>query len=1154
MSSNTIILYDEDGDTPDWLEIVNKGNTSVNLSEYYLSDSKKDLLKWKMPGLKLGSDKYLLVYASGKDRLQAPLTWHTVIDVNQNWRYTVPTSEPPLTWKLAGFSDGDWLTGPSGIGFGDNDDYTVINSGIISVFMRKKFTVTNLTTVKSMWFHMDYDDGFVAYLNGTEIARAGLGQPGSVVNFNTSATSHEAKMYSGGRPDGFDISNFIHLLNSSDNVLAIQVHNAGQNSSDLSAIPFLSLGYSGETGTNTRVSQYLDMPALYPHSNFKLSSAGETVYLTFKDGSISDSVKFDIIPTNYSFGRNINNLTNWGFFAIPTPGLPNQSQFLTDVVKGEVKFSVNEMFLKSPVYLSLSGAQNGEEIRFTENGSEPTIASKKYQTGILINKNKVVRARIFKTGAIPGKVAARTYIFDEKPSLQVFSISTDSLNLWDIDSGIYILGKNYENKEPYYGANFWQDWEKPASIELTGVDGKQVFAMNGGIKIFGGWSRAHPQKSLSVFFRNEYGDPVLKDVRLFKSKPQITSFKSFVLRNSGNDYGVTRFRDGMMTNLVKKMNIDIQAFEPSVLYLNGMYWGLINLREKVNEDYLENNHKVNANELDLLEGNAVTLEGTNADYLEIIDFITRNSLVSNENYEKIASQIDIDNYIDYQLTQIYVNNRDWPGNNIKYWRPHSENGKWRWILFDTDFGFGIWGNTDYLLNTVQFALETNGPAWPNPPWSTLLLRKLVENQKFRNKFLNRYADMLNTTFVPERVIAQIDSIAAIIRPEITRNNQKWNNLPLMSWEYHVDKMRIFARNRVQNVQTHLNERFVKAGIYEITLANSPSLAGTINLNTINVPGEMWKGKYFENVPVTLTAKAFRGYKFRHWEVNGVTVLDKTIELNLKKATTVKAVYEVQIDDGNSVVINEINYNSAIEKDAGDWIELYNWGRVDLDISGWVFKDGDNTHKYIIPANTILKTRQYLVLCRSLIGFSTVHPGVVNKIGNFDFGLGSPADQVRLFDNTGLLVDSVSYSGVAPWPVGPNGAGPSLELIKYNLDNTLAGSWKSSSENLGTPGRTNSITTNPGLFAIGKPEKELSIFPNPFTSETKIKIQNNWGKPMTVLIYSMEGRIVRQDVTPGNEYVWNGENQAGQKLQSGIYICKVQSDNNIFTGKIILGKR
>ena len=1152
MSSNTFVVYDEDGDTPDWLEIVNFGSTAGNLSDYYLSEGKKNLLKWQLPDYHLQPNETFLVYASGKDRLQIPLQWHTIIDVGQLWKYFLPKNEPSASWKSYSFAETGWLTGPTGIGFGDNDDNTVIPTGTISVFMRKKFTVTNLNELKSLWFHMDYDDGFVAYLNGTEIARAGLGTAGSAVPYNMSASSHEAKIYQGGSPDAFNISDFISLLNEKENVLAIQVHNAGTGSSDLSAIPFLTVGYAEKIELNAPVSHYFQMPILYPHSNFKLSSLGETLSLTFKDGTVIDSISYGIIPANFSIGRELNNIENWGFFATPTPGLINDTPIASDIVRSEIQFSISEMFLKTSRQLTFTGALAGEEIRYTLNGNEPTENSILFRGPIELTKNTVVRARVFKAGALPGKITSRTYLFDAPPTLPLISISTDSMNLWDNESGIYVLGDSYTNENPYFGANFWEDWEKPASIEMTGIDGGRVFSLNCGIKIFGAWSRARPQKSLAVFFRNEYGDPVLENVQLFKSKP-INSFKSLVLRNSGNDYDYTRFRDGMMTDLVKDMNTDIQAFEPVILYLNGQFWGHINLREKINENYLASNFKVDADKVDLLEYESSVIEGSNAEYLEMLEFLKSNSLASDANYEFAASQIDISNFIDYQLSEIYFNNRDWPGNNIKFWKPQTEDGLWRWIMFDTDFGFGIYNSNDFTLNTIQFALEPNGPNWPNPPWSTFLLRKLVENTRFKHAFINRFADMMNTTFVVNSVVSKIDSIAAIIQPEIQRHYNRWNAPSPGGWQNSVQVMRNFALNRVSYVQSHINQQFVHAGIFEVTLSNSPSIAGSIKINTIEVSGNSWKGKYFENVPISVTAKAGRGYRFKQWEVNGVVALDQTIEVNLKKATTIKAIYEVTVDDGNSVVINEINYNSSVEYDAGDWVEIFNWGRIDLDISGWILKDDDDTHQFIIPENTILKSKEFFVFCRNTDNFIAIHPNVTNYLGNMDFGLASTGDVVRLYDNLGFWVDSVSFGSELPWPVEPNGNGPTLELRHYSNDNTIAESWNASLENLGTPGRENSVTTSSDLIAENNSEKQLMVYPNPFTTETRIKIENNGFEPMKIQIFTLDGRLVRNEISTVNEYVWKGDNQAGQKLQPGFYICKVQAENTLYSAKIILSR-
>jgi hypothetical protein len=811
------------------------------------------------------------------------------------------------------------------------------------------------------------------------------------------------------------------------------------------------------------------------------------------------------------------------------------------------------MFLASTQKLSFSGIAEGETVRFTLDSSDPDENSPEFRKPIDINKNMVVRARAFKPGAAPGKIVSRTYIFDAKPTLPVVAITTDSMNLWDNETGIYILGDSYQAEEPHLGANYWEDWEKPAGIEMAGTDGKRLFTMNCGIKIFGAWSRMRPQKSLAVFFRNEYGDPSLEGVQLFHSKP-ITSFKSLVLRNAGNDYDYTRFRDGFMTDLVKETDNDIQAFEPVILYLNGKYWGHINLREKVNENYLASNFGVDPDNVDILEKNGVIVEGRNEDYVELLEFLHANSLMTDDNYEIVAGKIDINNYIDYMLSQIYFDNRDWPGNNVKYWRERTETGKWRWIMFDTDFGFGLYNGSAYSLNTIQFALDaanTNPDYWPNPAWSTLFFRKLTENTKFKNAFINRFADMMNTTFLADRVVAKIDSFANIIQPEIYRHYQRWSVPSEGNWNSAVQNMRTFANNRAANVRNHITLQFTRAGIFDVNTVISPAVAGGIYLNTIHIQAENWTGKYFQNVPIKLTATPKQGYKFSHWEINGTKNLNNTIEISLTKVTTCKAVFEETVNDGNSVVINEINYKSAENADAGDWIELFNWGRVDLDISGWVMKDSETDHIFTIPGNTVLKSNEYLVVCASAINFSSIHPEVSNKTGDFDFGLGASGDAVRLFAINGILVDSVAFGSAAPWAIEPNGTGKTLELRHHTFDNSVADNWKSSVADFGTPGRDNSIYVGNETELLVKEEKQLLVYPNPFSAETTIRFANPYFEQARISIFSVDGRLIRSVTTSQNEFIWNGENHNGQRVQPGIYICRVISGNKEYSAKILM---
>ena len=221
--------------------------------------------------LTVNPGEYLIVFASGKDRRDVPVNWNTLVSQGDDWKYLVPTAEPTTNWRLAGFDDASWKTGKSGFGQGDNDDATVV-AVPRSIFLRKKINITNAASVRQLVLHMDYDDGFVAYLNGVEIAREQMLGKGALPRFDETASGqHEALMYQNLAPEKFLVSNHSAILKSGENILAIQVHNVNTSSSDLSAIPFLSVE-TIEKPANPRIVELLNLGKNELHTNFKISA------------------------------------------------------------------------------------------------------------------------------------------------------------------------------------------------------------------------------------------------------------------------------------------------------------------------------------------------------------------------------------------------------------------------------------------------------------------------------------------------------------------------------------------------------------------------------------------------------------------------------------------------------------------------------------------------------------------------------------------------------------------------------------------------------------------------------------------------------------------------------------------------------------------
>ena len=1150
VSSNGDSFYDEDGDTPDWIEIYNSSDELINLSGYGITDDVNDLSKWTFPSYDLAANDFLVVFASNKDRKDHVVQWDAKVDWGDTWRYWIGNSAPISNWELPQTDIGFWPQGQSGFGYGDNDDNTEIPQ-TVSVYVRKEFEIEDPSIILKALFHIDYDDGYIAYLNGIEFSRRNLGSTGSTV-YHTSTTTglHEAEIYAGGFPETVDIDLADFPILEGINTLAVQVHNYTSNSSDLSCIPFLTLGYGSIVDGVTEPSEYITIPNSFLHTNFRLDSDGEILLLSTGDEEILDSINVIELETDMSFGRQTES-NQWGLFDEPTPGTSNPySSYEGSLSKPQ--FSLESGFYDSnQLQIELESNDDGASIHFTLDGSPPTPSDLEYEYPITINSSTVVRARSFLDGWLKSNITTKTYLLSEEPpaGLPAIFITTDLNSFFDDDTGMYVMGPNADTWNfPYFGANFWEDWERPIHFEILEVDGTGYDA-DAGVKIFGGWSRAFPQKSLSIFSRSHIG-PSVFEYKLFPNS-DIEKYESFVLRNSGNDWESTMLRDGFITGLTDELDIDHQRYRPSALYINGEFWGIQNIREKVNEHFIASNHSISSEHIDLLDIQGVNDEnivhGTNADYIELINYLETQNINDPAIENALDNWIDIDSYMSYQAFQIFVDNRDWPGNNIKFWRDHRVGGKWRWILYDTDFGFGIWDQYAYTFNTLRFALDPNGPGWPNPPWSTFVFRKLMENENFQNSFINIYCDMLNTVLLPEFLTTRLDSISGNIEEMIPVHRARWFNdgewpNSTTNWENRLNQMENFADQRRNYAIMHLMDEFELPSLSQITIARTPESGGLVKVNTIDISETSWQGYYFPTVPIQVKAIHSDGFEFGYWLEFPDS--SSTMKLDIQDAMTLTAVFLPTELTSGSLVINEINYNSSEDHESSDWIEIFNPGDMDIDVSGYKLKDDNNDHSYNLPDDTIIPSGGYLVISNDLEAFSELYSSQISIVGPFDFGFGGGGDEVKIFDQDGVLVDSVSYDDESPWPLEPDGGGPTLELKNSNLDNELAESWSSSS-GYGSPGEQNTSYLNVNDLKDPGPEEYalLNAYPNPFNGSINIPIIIPSQTNSKVIIFNVLGQKITEISIEhfgiGKHTIsWNGQNELGNDVGSGVYFAQL----------------
>ena len=1140
MSVNKSTIADEDNDFADWIELYNRSDSSQQLSGFGLSDDPTEPLKWVFPDVSMAQGEHVLVFASGKDRRE-PIYWDTIITRGDVWKYRKGTSQPPSSWKRNGYNDSGWTGGPSGFGYGDGDDATVVQ-GAVTVYVRKKFQIDNSAAVMRLALHVDYDDAFVAWLNGVEVARANIGAPGQTVRYNSTADGgHEALMIQGLPPQFFDISDHIDLLENGDNVLALEVHNVGSNSSDMTLIPFLSIGWPVDQHNRHTPPDFLSLNSAQLHTNFKLKGGGEFLALVDSSGAVLDSLTTPQLDMDVAYGRLPDGGDAWRMLALPTPGETNIDSIYVGKTAPPI-FSQSGGLYETPTTVVLTDTGGGQ-IYYTLDGSDPDENSPAYAGPISINKTTVLRARCFHSPLQPSRIVTQNYILNEDSPFAVVCLSSDPYNLFDDDYGIFVKGPNADKNYPYFGANFWQDWERPVNVALYEPDGRLGFELDAGMRVFGGWSRGRAQKSVVIYQRSTYDSRQI-DYRIFPDK-DIDHFESFILRNGGNDWDGTMFRDGFMQTLFKdNMDLEVMAFRPAHVYLNGAYWGILDIREKHNEHFLAANRGLDADRVDLLDltgqSEAEVLHGTNADYLAFWHFLETHNIAEPENYAVVDSMIDISNFIDYEIAEIYIGNTDWPGNNIKYYKPQTPGGTWRWLIFDTDFGFYLY-DASYSHNTLAFATATNGPGWPNPPWSTFILRKLLQNDYFQRLFINRFADHINTTFAPERVRHILDHFEAMFDSEIHRQRQRWHGAA-GAYDERLARMRTFADRRPGYVRTHIRKQFNLSGNLRVTLDVEPAGAGKIKMNSKIISDLPWSGIYFENVPVPLQAIPNSGWRFVGWSDSR---LGKAQSATLTSRADVHLVARFEAADAKptDVVINEINYNSGRNFFAKDWLELANTSEASISLAGWQISDGAPDHLLTLPETASIAAHGYVVVARDSSHFLKVYSNAGFVYGNLGFDLSNSGDAVFLLDAAGIVVDSLHFDDAPPWPVDADGEGFTLELKSPLLDNSLAENWSAGAVYGGTPGRSNSVVSRVAAKKETGPPQRFQVlqnYPNPFNSTTTIVYSLPRDAHVRVQVFDVLGRKIyslvdSKQVAGEHRAVWSAD------APSGLYFYRLSAD-------------
>lgn len=538
-----------------------------------------------------------------------------------------------------------------------------------------------------------------------------------------------------------------------------------------------------------------------------------------------------------------------------------------------------------------------------------------------VQKGFVVKAKAFKDGSEASETRTNSYyVFDSNSnpySLPSLSISLPENEFFDYYDGIYVAGVDFdtwreENPSAHANggvpANYQRrgsETEKIAHLEYFETNSTfPTFSQDMGVRIHGGWSRSNIIKSLRLYARSEYGDSTF-DYHFFPNLTD-TSFKRLLLRNAGND--CTRFylRDPIMQKIVEDFNFDTQAYQPVIVFLNGEYWGIHNMRERYDNKYLARVYGVDEDNVDLLENNAEVDEGDSVDYDNLISYLEANESIDQAEYEYLQTRIDIDNFTDYQIAEIFSGNADWPANNMKFWRLRTDNynpdaplghdGRWRWLFYDVDLGLGLSGTDDPVSdNTLERVTTTDY----NDQWSTLILRRLLTNPDYKIMFINRFCDYLNSTFKFNSTSEILASYQSGINNEIAEHTHRYSRpSDYADWLSHSQIISDFLQDRPTYLYQHIKDRFELDSLRTITLDINSQDQGFIAVNSLSLDPVTtedndilypWTGTYFSSLPILVQAIPRSGYKFSHW--NEIADTTGIVTLSLDANTTLTANFE-----------------------------------------------------------------------------------------------------------------------------------------------------------------------------------------------------------------------------------------------------------------------
>lgn len=850
-------LSDEDGDFEDWVELYNAGTTSIQLGGYTLTDQMQVPGKWPLPAIQLPPGGFLLLYCSGKNRYAFP----PLTAVHQSLSFT-----PVSGWNTHNFSTPLVWDGQSALLL---NVCSYNQNGYITNAVHRSSSTAFPSTVFSF---QDYSDAACQHNQGTPSFTRPLLQFNGITigsgNLQNSPYDYPA-------PYGNWYWSARHqLLFLPQELLAAGLQPGPITSLAFDVIQTDPVVYTyidlhlGQVPVHQLSAQYLPLQGYKYHTNFKISGQGETVYLFDAAQQLVSSLSVNTGPgLDVSAGSIQDGGTNLGFFSSPTPGASNQTAASFQGYALSPTFSVPPGRYAAPFGLSLINPNfGGGTLYYTLDGQTPDTNSLVW-TGqpIPIFQNTVVRVKAVVPGWMDSPVLSGSFLLQVQHSTPILAVAVDPDDIYGPQG---IFDHPLEDKVKAAHADY---------LEAT-PGHPRVHSGRAAIRMDGGWggSRTHPQRS----FRISWNHGVLGDGPMLHSvhpdRPQRNLYSDLYLRNGSNQWLVLPWKDAVQVKLMMENQYGYySAFQPISVYINGQYFGWYEGREKWNIEYFTTLEGAHPDSIDLLSLSAFynyqlrAVEGSTAGFEQAV--LAWQALDANDPtyWNQVQSHVDLPYYVDYIAAQTWMGNTDWPQNNIKIYRSNTTAGAWRYGLIDQELSLGPNGWTDCYFDHFDFMLQQD----PANPHIGLWL-KSMQNPTFRHYFLNRMADLMNSSWADARLIQVTDAVFNQSVLEMPAQYQRWGN----PWDVPQQVNQLYANHltfqqellcRSAQVKSHAVQRFGLQGVTPITLDVWPPNAGRVEVHTLSPAAFPWQGDYFDGIPVPIRAVAAQGFVFSHWESNGL---------------------------------------------------------------------------------------------------------------------------------------------------------------------------------------------------------------------------------------------------------------------------------------------